>query len=230
MKTEKENDYWKVFNMLYDKCDEKFPDYIVIDFEVSAYVAFKKATKSKIYFCLFHFGQCIFRKLQKLGLAKDFLTNIEFRMFIKCVTSLAFVPPRSVEIEYQKILRKSSTFANINLVPFFNYFEKNFLNGTKYPIVCWNAYERVINNIPLTSNAAESFNRHFYSKFDQCHPGLTTFFDKLKVQQSNVENYIEQRMVDVTKIQETLYTRKLDTIKTICRNYDSYYIWHFLKQ
>ena len=89
--TKKEKDYLKAINIILDKCNQTFPEFIVIDFEVAAYIAFKKATKSTIYFCLFHFGQTMFRKLQKLGFVGLFIKNIQFRLFIKCVTSLAFV-------------------------------------------------------------------------------------------------------------------------------------------
>ena len=158
MQTKKEKDYFSAFNTTIEHCNGIFPKYVIIDFEVAAFVAFKKANKNcVIYFCLFHFGQCIWRKLQKLGLSKDFLHNVEFRLFIKCFTSLAFVPVNSVEAEYKKLLKKSFGFKEINLTSFCMYFEKNFLKGTKYPIESWNAYDRIMENIPMTSNSAEIF-------------------------------------------------------------------------
>ena len=105
LKTKKENDYSRAFNIIFEKQDLTFPEYIIIDFEFAAYIAFKKAIKSMIYFFLFHFGQCIFRKLQKYCLAKEFLHTTEFRFFVICITSLAFVPSEFVEAEYQKILK-----------------------------------------------------------------------------------------------------------------------------
>ena len=121
------------------------------------------------------------------------------------------------------MIEKASVFEDINLAPFFLYFGKNYLNGEKYPIEAWNAYFRVMNDIPLTSNSAEVFNRHFYGKFEQCHPGISTFFDKLKVNQSNIENDIENRMVNATNVPNNKYREKLNSIKTICINYPVYY-------
>ena len=108
------------------------------------------------------------------------------------------------------------------------YFEKNFLKGTKYPIESWNAYDRIMNNIPLTSNSAEIFHRHFYAKFEQYHPGLTTFIEKLKVHQSITENDIEKSMTAISTIKPGKYNDKINLIKVICQKYESYYDLDYL--
>lgn len=222
LKTKKEVDYLRAFNKVVEKCKFNFPESIIIDFEFAAYVAFKKATKSKIYFCLFHFGQIIWRQIQALKLSNEFLVNRKFRFFMKCVTSLAFVPSDFVEIEYTKLLKESKSFEHLNLTTFFQYFEKNYLSGTRYPIASWNAHRRILEDIPLTSNSAEVFNRHFYGKFDQSHPGLSTFFEKLKVNQSSIENDIEYRLSNIENFSNTKYKIKLESIKVVCRNYSTY--------
>ena len=78
------------------------------------------------------------------------------------------------------------------------YFEKNFMNNLKYPIESWNAFERIMENMKLTSNSAEIFNRHFYSRFEQSHSGILTFIEKIKEQQSNVEQDISYQLCNPT--------------------------------
>ena len=124
MKSKKENDYIRAFSVLYEKCQQKLPDYVVIDFEIAAYVAFKKATKCQVYFCLFQLGQCHWRKIQKLGLSKEILHNQEFKLFMKTFSSLAFVPVDSIDTEYKRILKKASDFSEINLSGFLKNFKK----------------------------------------------------------------------------------------------------------
>ena len=119
LKTKKEGDYLRALNIINEKCQFQLPNYVVIDFEFAAFNAFKKLSNSQNFFCLFHFGQCIWRKLQKLGLSKDFLQNKDFRLFIKSVTSLAFVPVDFVEKEYTKVIKKSLCFSEIDLTVFF---------------------------------------------------------------------------------------------------------------
>ena len=144
---------------------------------------------------MFHFGQCIYRKLQKLGLSGDYQNDINFKVFIKCVSSLAFVPQDSVGNEFEKLCDGAIKFSNPNLDLFLQYLEKNFIKSKKFPIESWNAYHRTINNEKLASNSAEIFNRHFYSRFDQSHSGLVTFISNLKDQQSLIEQDIMYQLI-----------------------------------
>ena len=129
------------------------------------------------------------------------------------------MPVDHVEAEYKKLLKKATTFPEIDLYNFFHYFEKNFLMSKKYPLESWNAHKRVICGIPLTSNNAEVFNRHFTDRFDQCHPELTTFVEKLKVVQSSIENEIEFSMANPSNDDNKQYKQKIASLKRICQNY-----------
>ena len=93
---------------------------------MAAYDAFKKASNSNIHFCLFHFGQCIHWKIQALGQSKDYQINIDLRFFIKCVTSLAFVPTYFVEKEFEKLKKRIGLLQNVKLQPFLNILRKTF--------------------------------------------------------------------------------------------------------
>ncbi len=42
--------------------------------------------------CLFHFGQCLFRKLCDFGLREEYIELENLRNWFKCMISLAFVP------------------------------------------------------------------------------------------------------------------------------------------
>lgn len=79
--------------------------------------------------------------------------------------------------------------------------------------------QRILEDIPLTSDTAEAFNRHFNHKFDQCHPGVTSFVDKLKI---NVENDIEYRLANLNSISNTKYKAKIENMKVICEKYHTY--------
>ena len=66
------------------------------------------------------------------------------------------------------------------------------------------------NGIDLTSNAAELFNRHFYSRFDQSHAGLTTFIDKLCENQRLVDQDINFLMCNPNNsCKNNYYTEKI---------------------
>ena len=230
MKNRTEAMYSKVLSILKEN-NVKFPQYLIIDFEIQSFNAFKKASKeTTIKFCLFHFGQCIWRRIQKEGFSKLYSRNIEFKMFIKCFLSLAFVPKEFVNHEFIKLKTKAKTFCEVNIDCFIIYFEKNFVNSSKYPVESWNAYERVIDGINLTSNSAEAFNCHFHNRFDQSHAGLQTFIEKLKETQSNTEQDIQFRMCNPDSVlSEKDHVLKMEKIKIICLNYEKYYDIYYLE-
>ena len=62
----------------------KEPEIIILDFELAQYTALASVWKNiKIFFCLFHFGQCVFRQIQKLGLAAEYKEN-QSTKYVKC--------------------------------------------------------------------------------------------------------------------------------------------------
>jgi hypothetical protein len=54
--------------------------------------------------CLFHFGQCLWRELQSLGLQNKYTNDDKFRMNVKKLMSLAFVPVADVLKGYSAII------------------------------------------------------------------------------------------------------------------------------
>ena len=72
------------------------------------------------------------------------------------------------------------------------------------------------------------FFRHFYAKFKQCHPGLTTFIEKLKVHEGITDNDIEKSMTAKSTIIPGKYNDKINLIKVICEKYESHYDLDYL--
>jgi hypothetical protein len=64
-----------------------------IDFETGAISALEQVfTGSKISGCLFHFGQCVWRKVQALGFSTEYNTYSDVRVWVRLAVSLALVP------------------------------------------------------------------------------------------------------------------------------------------
>ena len=57
--------------------------------------------------CLFHFGQCLWREIQSLGLRNKYTTNDTFRMNVKKLMALAFLPVSDVTKGIQQLLMLS---------------------------------------------------------------------------------------------------------------------------
>lgn len=81
MKSRTELAYTRSFNVLKEH-NVKFPDFLIIDFKIQAFNAVKKISNNiNIKFCLFHFGQCIWRRIQYKGLTKLNINNVKFKLY-----------------------------------------------------------------------------------------------------------------------------------------------------
>ena len=77
--------------------------------------------KCKIYGCYFHFSQSLWRRVQLLGLTKNWY-NPSFRLSFKKIQALAFLPETDVIKGFEIIKNECpSTFK-----PMITYLENNF--------------------------------------------------------------------------------------------------------
>ena len=69
---------------------------VLCDYELSIHNALKECfgEETEIRGCNFHYSQCIFRKVQSLGMQREYLTaRSKVRIFSKMDISLSHVPP-----------------------------------------------------------------------------------------------------------------------------------------
>jgi hypothetical protein len=62
--------------------------------------AAKKIFCVEIFNCMFHYGQMMWRNLQKHGLSKQFLTDLDFRLSIKMLFCCVFLPKSRFVADY----------------------------------------------------------------------------------------------------------------------------------
>ncbi|KAL3886380.1 hypothetical protein ACJMK2_026378 [Sinanodonta woodiana] len=65
------------------------PHTIITDFEKAAINAFTSVLQPKIHGCHFHFGQCIWRKVEEYGYAGRYNTEPEYAMLIRMLVAVA---------------------------------------------------------------------------------------------------------------------------------------------
>ncbi|XP_074652694.1 uncharacterized protein LOC141907015 [Tubulanus polymorphus] len=156
--------YEEFLTVLCEKCDEKglflSPKTVVIDFEL----AVLNTTKSvfgdiEIRGCFYHLAQCIYRKIQNLGLATMYRDDKDFQLFCGKLNGLAFLPVDDVESRYNHI-RETAPEEATELV---DYFGSNFVSTYRkisapgglfrlkhvppqYPPKTWNMHTVTINS------------------------------------------------------------------------------------
>ncbi|CAF4241584.1 unnamed protein product [Rotaria socialis] len=80
--------------------------------------------------CLFHFTQCIHRKIMSLGLGADYAQVVTIRQQCKELMGLSLMPICEVKQQFKRIREISSS----SLDDLFEYFERQWIKGMCSPI------------------------------------------------------------------------------------------------
>lgn len=139
--------------------------------------------------CLFHFAQCIYRKVQSLGYATDYQNeeSQEFRRLVRLLIALAHVPAEW-KWEYYAFLYNSSADPRFrNLCD--NYFQNTWF--VRYPPVLWSFYGQR----NRTNNVAEGWHSKINKYFSVPHMSFYRFAVLLLEQVKSVEKDLRMRIV-----------------------------------
>jgi hypothetical protein len=87
------NAYTMIFNYIKNNLNVNAPKYNIIDFESGLYKSLREVFhEAKLYGCLFHFGQIVWRKLNSFGFSAKYNQENTFSWHVRLILSLAFVP------------------------------------------------------------------------------------------------------------------------------------------
>ena len=149
--------------------------------------------------CLFHFSQCLWRKIQNLGL-QCWYTNNDNAIIIKQIQALAFVPPEDVADLFTNFLISIDPETDEILSDFFEYFEITWLGIVQrgrrrrptFDIQMWNVYDRIGSDLPRTTNSLEGWHQTFNKRVSITHPTFSKLVKKIKDEQASTEFILEQ--------------------------------------
>ena len=170
------------------------PTVITVDFEIASINALIKVFPGiKPKGCYFHFAEANWRKLQELGSSTLYQKDETIRETVKCLVSLALIPPSDVYLGFEKVIEEGQE----NLMPFFEYFETTWLGSSgrlgrrSTPLFhhgLWNQYDAAANGFQKTNNAVEGWHHAFQSGMGFSHATILKFLHYLKREQSLTEN------------------------------------------
>ncbi|CAF3857569.1 unnamed protein product [Rotaria sordida] len=156
--------------------------FITIDFEKGAIAALKNVfPNSKIKGCNFHYNQCIFRKIQEIGLQQDYYNSsnddpTSVKRLVQETGALAFMPIQEVNELWCKIMDKFEHIPRSQ--DFFDYFTETWIkNGCLFPRCLWNYYKF---NGARTNNGCEGWHHRLNSNINSSNPNLYQVIDELK--------------------------------------------------
>jgi hypothetical protein len=224
--------YSKLFEILKEmNC---IPKKVVTDFEAAIIVALTNTFKEvRIFGCLFHLGQSVYRKIQKLGQICNYKKSYAFKKAVRMLLSLSFVPPKNIAFELENIVsfvKKSEIWTIFEAV--FNYFKKTYISHSIFGIVndendftrfCWSGYERILQRIPLTNNGVEAWNNCIKVRSCISHPNIRRFTNMLQK-----EEELTRIKLIKCKNGEVVSKHKMKNLakeKRLCDAVDSYEIF-----
>ena len=155
------------------------PRRILIDFEEGAIEAFSFFFPSTtIIGCFFHFGQCLWRKFNELGLKTAYAEDEKLKEWFKTCVALAFVPHDKVEnVFVDHILDEANYEEYPQLERFTDYMLKTWIDTPIFSIALWNHFQNAEIRV---NNNNEGYNSRFNDKCSAPHPNLWKFIELIQ--------------------------------------------------
>ncbi|XP_042210753.1 uncharacterized protein LOC121858377 [Homarus americanus] len=192
---------------------------------------------TNIFGCFFHYGQCLWRQIQGLGL-QTWYNDPRKALIVKSVQALAFVPVSDVTESFNEFVSALDDETDELLSEFLGYFEATWIGVVQrgrrrrpaFELRLWNILERNTQGLPRTTNSFEGWHRGFEQRMAITHPTVCRLVSKLRKEQSDWELTIEQTAAGMVlrkpkKKHQILNTR----LKSVIEKYEEYPRIDFLR-
>ncbi|KAL3886733.1 hypothetical protein ACJMK2_026711 [Sinanodonta woodiana] len=195
------------------------------DLNPSSFITF--FTNAHAVGCLFHLGQCIWRKVQELGLSQLYNDNEEFRMAVKMMLALSFVPVNDVVASIDDLMDASPE----EIVPLADYFEDTYIGrrrrnrraNPRFAVEMWNVHDCVNENLPGTNNSVEAWHRAFQQTVDCHHPSIFILINHFRLEHDHVKIKMERHLSGVIQPQasKNKYVQLNRRLQALLPTYDN---------
>ncbi len=141
------------------------PQIFMLDFELAVHNAWNRMRPNRPHQtrgCLFHFTQCIWRKMQHLGLQQPYNNDMAFQSWARMLLALPLLPTYEVENVFQ-LIQTNAPIVFPAVFDLLAYMRNYWINddSATFPIPVWNHFA---NCGPRTTNHLEGWHR----KFNDC--------------------------------------------------------------
>ena len=201
------------------------------DFKEAAVEAFKEAFPDATHGgCLFHFGQIMWRALQRAGLQGKYSIegNTKLRKDFHRLIGLAFVPPSDIPTVFDKLIDDIDE----NLLDVCEHLQRNYVEGKKigkrfkpptFPPTSWSVYQRVLEGLPRTTNAVEGWHFKLNMLMRRHHVNLYAFLERLLKMEGEARWDRWRCEIGKSPPKQPKKYRTLDeSIRRVVGRYDSY--------
>ncbi|KAK8375337.1 hypothetical protein O3P69_008302 [Scylla paramamosain] len=151
-------DYKAVLESILNMVPNNHVKKVVADFEQAIWRAFRYILpNTTIQGCLFHWVQCIFRKVQDLGLAVAYRENGPMQKFVRKLFALPCLPVEHICAAFNQLSNEPSTPA---VAPLLDYIRDTWIEGDLWPPTSW----CIFNQSTRTNNDVEGYHRRINEK------------------------------------------------------------------
>ena len=164
------------------------------DFEQGAYLAVQEVFPGvDLEGCYFHLSKSIDSHVKKLGLSRKYDADFDFRIRVKKLSALAFIPLADLVSTFESL---ASEFLDDELA-LLSYFENTWIGqlvsgGRRLPPIfphsMWNLLGRHYTGSTRTTNTLESYHHSFNSFLSGHHPPIWDLLKALHRQQAYTNN------------------------------------------
>lgn len=158
------------------------PKFITVDYEKGAIGALKNVfPNATVKGCNFHFNQCVFRKIQDIGLQQEYYSSADddsnsVKRLVQESGALAFMPLDEINELWCKTMDKFDNLPRAH--DFFNYFTETWIDDRcLFSRSLWNYYNF---NGSRTTNGCEGWHHRLNSNINSSSPNLFRVIDELK--------------------------------------------------
>lgn len=153
----------------------------------------------KLGVVLFHFGQSLWRQVQRLGLQTLYANEPTIKESVSYLQTLPFVPLDDLTTVFDYLYNEIEG----KVVPLWQYLEYNYIRGkaargrraavsAQFPPPLWNVVEATLNGFARTNNYVEGWHNKLAHLLIIPHANIWKFLEYLKKEQRDNEAQISQ--------------------------------------
>ena len=216
------------------------PSKILVDFERATINEFQSAYPgATLTGCYFHLTQSVIRKVNEIGLKTVYQNDDDIRTGIRCLSSLAFVPPTDVGEAFDILTESMPTIDHMDeLVTFF---EHTYVRGRRlrgrveaygppmFNIQSWNQHDAGATGMARTTNIVEGWHHGLQSLFHCHHPTMWTFLNGIRQDMNKQKALLLQGATGANHPADKKYRRLNERVRTAVAAYGRSEILVYLK-
>ncbi|CAG8456651.1 11276_t:CDS:1 [Dentiscutata heterogama] len=246
MTSKSEESYRQLFQELIDFGEmhgiNLSPQVVLTDFEMAVVNSVQSEFDNVLHKgCHFHLSQCIYRRVQSLGLTTRYGTDEDFSLLIRCISALAFLPPEEIPSAFDELKLHIPPEAS-RIV---QWFEETYVYGRVrhvyrngnisrseplFPPTFWSVTNNIESAYPRTQNSVEGWHRRWDTLVGCAHAGIFKIIKEIQKEQNKVEHEIEAVIRGAPRPPQRRHTIECECrIQTVFNDRDNRSLMEYLR-